>query len=736
LYTLYSESIVESEEAHMSNGIRALSPESTTQVIPGRCKLYLMLAIACFGLLLSEAYVIAQLINGFNVDREIAKIRGGEHSKIPSPDEYSIDDDRIVTYKVRNDTKRELLFLLKGRNEKALLVKPGTSESTDVLPGSYEIAVRGWADDERVVKPQYEILPSEPGKLYTFTYSSVKIYPCSIIAEQDHILQGQAVTFSGIVATRVFNKDELEQAEYRFYFDDGTERVWSKEARAKHVYSKPGTYEAVLEVRSGGKKYISRGVKITVDRPPVDRQPVAVSLRAEPVNPVTGQVVDFTAIPNVNTEGIEYKFDFGDGKVIEWSGKTTAKHAYDREGKYSAYVRARLGRTIADSHPVPITVRIDYKVTIYATSQGTEQGVETVLKQGDEAPLEQYDEIVFGAAVSPEARGASFRFDFGDNSPTDWTEKSEMKHAYSSPGRYTPYVIARIGEEELQSGEIIINVRRRPPIEVYLRASTVKPRIGENVHFSTVQEARTEGTEFRFDFGDGKISGWSTATTENHAYDREGEYIASVKARLGDEVADSNSVKIQVKEDYKVAVYTKAQRARGGDEIIYRQGDETVFRQGDEIVFGAVLTPEAHGALFKFDFGDNSSTDWALKSEVKHKYTSPGEYISHVTARIGEETFQSGEIVINVKDRKLSIFLLLLLLIAAVCYLLSRKIVEFFRHKPSLQFKPGGDPGIQRVDSDTSLQLYPEIRLRSVLEPDKDRVEIEVSLAVGEEVET
>jgi hypothetical protein len=53
----------------MSNGVRVPLPELRTQVIPGRCKLYLMLAIACFGLLLSEAYVTGQPINGIDIDK-------------------------------------------------------------------------------------------------------------------------------------------------------------------------------------------------------------------------------------------------------------------------------------------------------------------------------------------------------------------------------------------------------------------------------------------------------------------------------------------------------------------------------------------------------------------------------------------------------------------------------------------------------------------------------------------
>jgi hypothetical protein len=294
-------------------------------------------------------------------------------------------------------------------------------------------------------------------------------------------------------------------------------------------------------------------------------------------------------------------------------------------------------------------------------------------------------------------------------------------------------VIAKIGEEELQRAEIIINVRR-PPIGVHLTVKPVRAKTGENVDFSADQEVRIEGTEFRFDFGDGEVSGWSTATTAKHAYAREKEYIASVKARLGDMAADSNFVIIQVMADdkqvmadYKVVIYAKAQRTRGGYEI---------FREGDEIVFGAVLAPEAHGASFKFDFGDNSPTDWALKPEVEHEYTSPGKYISHVTASIRGTTLRSGKLVINVEARRPSLLPLLLLLAPAAGYFLSRKIADIIKPKPSLQLKPGGDPGIQRVSSGTSLLSYSEIRLRSVLEPDRDRINIEVSLAVGEEVET
>lgn len=595
-------------------------------------ELYLMLAIAGFGLLLSEAYVIGQPVNSVDVDGEIAKILGGEYSKTPLPKESRADSDEAVTYEFRNETERKLLALLKGRDKRALIVEPDSSASTVVRPGSYEVAVRGWADDEHSVKPWYTILRSASGMLYGFKFSTVTVYPCSIIARQDHSIPGRPVIFRGSVDSRVLNEYELEQAEYRFFFGDGNVRDWSKEASADHAYSRPGIYEAALEVRSGDKNYTSRRVRITVDPrdPPVDREPIGVSLRATPVEPETGQVVVFSAVPEGDTEGIDYKFDFGDGRV------------------------------------------------------------------------------------------------------KDWSSEARTEHVYSSPGRYAPYVIARIGERMLESKRIAINVERMP-IALFIRAEPVKPKTGQVVIFRAIREVDMEGIEYNFDFGDGEVRDWSSETIARHAYDKVGEYSAYVKARSGDIAIDSSPVTIQVMMDYEVTIYAKSQRAREGDEIIFKEGDETVFRQYDDIVFGAVLTPEAYGASFRFVFGDNSSTDWTVKSEVNHKYTSPGEYTPYVIARIAEREFQSGRIAINivggpniivsiVKHPMFGIILILLLMLAIGLYLLSR----ILGRKPNLQFKPQRDPGIQQVESDIPIQSYPEIRLRSVLEPDRDRIEIEV----------
>jgi PKD repeat protein len=679
----------------------------------GRYKLYLMLAIACFGLLLSEAYVIGQPINSIDVDGEIAKIRSGEYSKIALPEEGRADNDEIVTYEFRNETERKLLAILKGRDKRALIVEPDSSASTDVRPGSYEVAVRGWADDEHSVKPWYTILSSASGMLYGLKFSAVTVYPCSITAGQDHSIPGRPVIFRGSVDSRVLNEYELEQAEYRFFFGDGTVRDWSKEASADHAYSRPGIYEAALEVRSGDKNYTSRRVIITIDR-----ERIAVSLRARPVEPNTGQVVVLSAVPEGDTEGIEYKFDFGDGRVKDWSSEARTEHVYSLPGRYTPYVIARIGGRTFQSGRIAINVeRMPIGVSLGATPVEPETG----------------QAVVFSAVPEGDTEGFEYKFDFGDGSVKDWSSEARAEHVYSSPGRYTPYVIARIGERTLESGRIAINVERMP-IALFLRAEPVKTKTDQTVIFRAIREVDVEGIEYNFDFGDGEVRDWSSEAIAKHAYGKEGEYSAYVKARLGDTVTDSSPVTIQVMMDYEVAIYARSQRAR--------EGDKTVFRKGDEIVFGAILTPEAYGASFRFDFGDSSPTDWTIESEVKHKYTLPGEYTPHVIARIGDRMLQSGRIDINVRKSNIifsivkhpmfGIILILLLLLAIGLYLLSR----ILGHKPSLQFKPQRDPGIQRVDSDTSIQSYPEIRLRSVLEPDKDRVEIEVSSNTGEEVDS
>ncbi len=82
-------------------------------------------------------------------------------------------------------------------------------------------------------------------------------------------------------------------------------------------------------------------------------------------------------------------------------------------------------------------------------------------------------------------------------------------------------------------------------------AGPSQARVGENVTFTTGGASRDDGTiEYRIDFGDGTISGWSAEGKASHTYTKENKYKVSAQAQKGSITSswsDSKTIEISAK---------------------------------------------------------------------------------------------------------------------------------------------------------------------------------------------
>ncbi len=131
-----------------------------------------------------------------------------------------------------------------------------------------------------------------------------------------------------------------------------------------------------------------------------------------------------------------------------------------------------------------------------------------------------------------------FYFDWGDGTTSGWTSSPTASYAYSSPGTYT----ASLRVQDTQGAEceapstlaITVSEGRpnQPPVPVLeARPTSVAP--GETVTLDGSDSYDTDGRveAYRFDFGDGGDSGWTTSAVAVHSYDREGTFEATLRVR-------------------------------------------------------------------------------------------------------------------------------------------------------------------------------------------------------------
>ena len=124
--------------------------------------------------------------------------------------------------------------------------------------------------------------------------------------------------------------------EYAIDFGDGRWTSWRGDPTFDHTYAEAGTYQAILRVRDhtrfdGSYSVLSVDTEALVpNSPPVARLEVGEG----PAAPFE----DITANASLSTDPdggvLEYRFDWGDGEVTQWTQDPVATHAYDETGEY------------------------------------------------------------------------------------------------------------------------------------------------------------------------------------------------------------------------------------------------------------------------------------------------------------------------------------------------------------------------------------------------------------------
>jgi len=131
---------------------------------------------------------------------------------------------------------------------------------------------------------------------------------------------GDAVTFS----TNITNKDYR----YKWNLGDGTILDEVGLYKTEHIYSLGGVYRISVEVYDGKGKLVGKTENVmTVD--------LELTLSAKPNSVTLGEAVSFsTNIANGDYGDYRYKWDFGDGTILNEVGLHKTEHIYSLEGNY------------------------------------------------------------------------------------------------------------------------------------------------------------------------------------------------------------------------------------------------------------------------------------------------------------------------------------------------------------------------------------------------------------------
>ena len=366
----------------------------------------------------------------------------------------------------------------------------------------------------------------------------------------------------------------------------------------------------------------------------------AVSDPDAPGGPTAGvenQDLSYNAAGAVSNHGhaVEYRFDWDDGSFSDW-GTIAVQHSWAAVGSYDVKAQAR-----CVAHPAvesgwsaatAVTISVFVVETVSAPAAPT--GAATI-QQGLSAGY------TTSGAVSSYGDDLQYRFDWGDGNFSTWSTLTSSSHAWATVGTYDVKAQARCDAHPTivsdWSDATVVTITAAPGEIVSAPDAPGGPAAGEtnvSLLYTASGAVSTSGhsVEYRFDFGDGTVTGWLFAQTSlAHSFTTAGSYDVIVQARCRThttiESAWSAATTVVISEPAEMIPSLPGAINGIAAGIINDPYDYTVIH--------STHTNLTHAIEGQFDWGDGSLSGWIASGPftASHTWTTEGTYVVRYEAR-------------------------------------------------------------------------------------------------------
>ncbi len=303
-----------------------------------------------------------------------------------------------------------------------------------------------------------------------------------------------------------------------------------------HSYKSPGDY--VIEVSAFDGNATSGRVKRSI------------LVHVEPNNPpiavieISGPgVLDITPPKgDDNYRGLEFRVNLGDNIVFDASksrdpdGQVLKSFKWDFDDVYATEENPNVATLPRSSHKFVVEGAYNVTLTLF---DGVKYGYSNVWIRTNNAPIvvppgridgETDMEITFDGSRSsdpdPEDK-LRFKWDFGDNTRTDWSESTHATHTYKITATYKVTLWVTDGLlTQSATTNAIIDPKNHPPVAVWtIKEDPDDLWTNTSIHFSSTGSYDIDGEgriSFTWDFDDGTDP--STLANPIHVYEDPGTY--------------------------------------------------------------------------------------------------------------------------------------------------------------------------------------------------------------------
>ena len=225
---------------------------------------------------------------------------------------------------------------------------------------------------------------------------------------------------------------DADGLEYRFTFGDGTWSDWSTSATIDHEYGEAGTYNASVRVRDvRGSDTIRTFLEVTVNTDASNRAPeAALALSATNVEEGDTLTADGSTATDPDSDVLEYRVDWGDGDVTDWTGSPSATHVYLTEGTYTVTLEVRDPGGLSATATKDVTVEAPAVVTNQPPVASFSLDVST-------APVGEEVTADFSGSIDLDLGDVlEYRIDWGDGGGAEWSGETTATNVYEVAGTY------------------------------------------------------------------------------------------------------------------------------------------------------------------------------------------------------------------------------------------------------------------------------------------------------------
>jgi PKD repeat protein len=371
------------------------------------------------------------------------------------------------------------------------------------------------------------------------------------------------------------------------------------------AFYEPGRYTPRITIWNAARTIGDRQTQIVniVNVPPVaDAYFPAKAFETETFQ-ISANLSSDTPSDKVN---LTYQWEYPNGTTTPWASGLTLDDAYVDKGDYEFILRAMDDQGEIDE--------FSFNVSVVNKPPSAQMKLDNFTFEEDEV-------IWFtgtGNDTVNDRPELLYSWDFGEGTVTTWYGDPSVNFSFSRMGQYN--VTFQVRDEDWGIGNhmVEITILNKAP-EITDIDDVITGEEDESILFkATASDTPSDEPflEYKWDFGDGMASIWSSESTKSHKYTEKGDYIAFLFVRDDDG--------IEVKRSVGVTITNPAPNAFLPDG----DGDLNVLEaQMLDLKGGGTDNPsDVAGLEFMWNFGNGVKTQWSKEADTTYTYNLSGTY--------------------------------------------------------------------------------------------------------------